>query len=231
MSLVPQRFDRVHPRRRHGGVQPGQDAGQAADDEGGDDAHGVDVGGVGLAVAEPADERGDGQGDADAEADAEQAAGQADHRGLDQELEGDVFLLGPQGAADADLAGALGDGGQHDVHDADAADQQREAGDADDDEVEDQVEPLGVAQDLDGGLDLHVDARGGGAAGAGGAADVDLGLGEAGEVVDVVHGSALEPDLGQFDLLAFHGAGLAAHDDVAEGFAGEGEGEVDVEVE
>ena len=37
--------------------------------------------------------------------------------------------LAPQGAADADLAGPLGDGGQHDVHDADAADEQRDGGD------------------------------------------------------------------------------------------------------
>ena len=34
------------------------------------------------------------------------------------------------GHADADLAGAFGDRHEHDVHDADAADQQRDAGDA-----------------------------------------------------------------------------------------------------
>ena len=36
--LVPQRLDRVHPRRHHGGVQAEADADQAADDEAADDA-------------------------------------------------------------------------------------------------------------------------------------------------------------------------------------------------
>ena len=67
--------------------------------------------------------------DADPEGDAEQAADAGEHDRLDQELLGDVAPLGPQGAADADLAGPLGDGRQHDVHDADAADQQRDRGD------------------------------------------------------------------------------------------------------
>ena len=38
-------------------------------------------------------------------------------------------LPGPQGLADTDLPGALGDRDQHDVHNADAAHQQRDAGD------------------------------------------------------------------------------------------------------
>ena len=38
-------------------------------------------------------------------------------------------MSGTDGHADADLAGPLGDGDQHDVHDADAADQQADAGD------------------------------------------------------------------------------------------------------
>ena len=64
--------------------------------------------------------------DDEPDGDAEQAADAREHHRLDQELLGDVPLLGAQGAADADLAGALGHGGQHDVHDADAADQQRD---------------------------------------------------------------------------------------------------------
>ena len=59
-----------------------------------------------------------------------------EHDRLDQELLGDVAPLGAQGAADADLAGPLGDGRQHDVHDADAADQQRDRGDRAEDDAE-----------------------------------------------------------------------------------------------
>ena len=59
----------------------------------------------------------------------EQAADDREHDALGQELLRDVAPLGAQGAADADLAGPLGDGGQHDVHDADAADDQRDRGD------------------------------------------------------------------------------------------------------
>ncbi len=40
------------------------------------------------------------------------------------------MALGADGLADADFAGPLGDRYQHDVHDADAADEQRDAGDA-----------------------------------------------------------------------------------------------------
>src|SRR5579872_5301569 len=53
---------------------------------------------------------------------ADDAANQG-HRGrLDQELQKDVFSACAEGLADADLAGALGDGYKHDVHDDDAAD-------------------------------------------------------------------------------------------------------------
>ena len=68
--------------------------------------------------------------------DAQQAADAGEHDGLDQELLGDVAPLGAQGPADADLAGPLGDGRQHDVHDADAADQQRDRRDRPQDDAE-----------------------------------------------------------------------------------------------
>ena len=45
---------------------------------------------------------------------------------LDQELQQDVHAPGADRHPDADLAGALGDRDQQDVHDADAADQQRD---------------------------------------------------------------------------------------------------------
>ena len=61
---------------------------------------------------------------------ADQAAQAGDDDCLDQELQENVAPLGAHGLADADLARALGDGYEHDVHDADAAYEQRDAGDA-----------------------------------------------------------------------------------------------------
>ena len=58
-----------------------------------------------------------------------QAAQHRDHQGFDQNLDEDVGRGGADGFADADFAHALGDARQHDVHDADAAHQQADAGD------------------------------------------------------------------------------------------------------
>ena len=64
--------------------------------------------------------------DADAEQRAQDAARQAQHGRLDQELQQDVPRLRADRHADADLARALGHRHEQDVHDADAADQQRD---------------------------------------------------------------------------------------------------------
>src|SRR5688500_6967940 len=154
-SLMPQGLDRVHPRRHDGRVEAEADSDQSADDKAADDRPVGDAGGVAL-VADALDDPRQQLGGAGAQHDADQAAGQADDGGLDEELQGDMAPLGAQGPADADLAGALGHRRQHDVHDADPADHQREAGDAHHDEVEHAVEPLGIAQDLDGGFYLKV---------------------------------------------------------------------------
>ena len=66
---------------------------------------------------------------AHAQGDADQAAERAQHDRLDQELEQDVTRLGAHGHPDADLAGALGHAHEHDVHDANAANQERDARD------------------------------------------------------------------------------------------------------
>jgi hypothetical protein len=50
------------------------------------------------------------------------------HR-LEQELPRDVTGAGPEGLAQADLAGPLADGDEHDVGHPDATDQQRDPGD------------------------------------------------------------------------------------------------------
>src|SRR5699024_2153009 len=61
---------------------------------------------------------------------AEQSADAADHGCFNQKLDNDASALGADGLADADLPGALGDGDQHNVHNADAAHQQGDGGDA-----------------------------------------------------------------------------------------------------
>ena len=71
------------------------------------------------------DDRGQDRGDRD----ADQAADQADGDRLEQELAEDAVALGADRLADADLARALGDRDEHDVHHADAADEERDAGD------------------------------------------------------------------------------------------------------
>ena len=48
---------------------------------------------------------------------------------LDQELQQHLPRPRADGQADADLARPLGHGDEHDVHDADAADEQADAGD------------------------------------------------------------------------------------------------------
>ena len=64
-----------------------------------------------------------------ADGDADRAAQHADHDRLDQELGQDVAPPRANRFADADLARALGDTHQHDVHDPDPADDKRNAGD------------------------------------------------------------------------------------------------------
>ena len=65
-----------------------------------------------------------------AEAGPEHTPDQTEDRRLDQELAADDPRSGPEGLAQSDLTDALGHRHQHDVHHADAPDQQRDAGDA-----------------------------------------------------------------------------------------------------
>ena len=68
--------------------------------------------------------------DAQARPDPETAPRHREDERLDEELHQDVERLGPERHAQADLARSLGDAHEHDVHDPDAADQQRDRGDA-----------------------------------------------------------------------------------------------------
>ena len=82
-----------------------------------------------IAVSQPNDCRSTTDAPAPS-ADADRAAGDAQHHGLDEELQEDVAPRRAERLANADLARPLGDRHEHDVHDADAADEQRHGGDA-----------------------------------------------------------------------------------------------------
>src|SRR6185295_9967316 len=75
---------------------------------------------------------------------------EGDHHRLGEKLAHDVALPGADGAADSDLTGALEHGRQHDVHNPDTADQQRDAGDTDHDERENLVGGLLLLQQTGG---------------------------------------------------------------------------------
>ena len=93
----------------------------------------------------------------------EQAAADRDQDGFGEELADDIEAAGADGAADADFAGALHDGGEHDVHDADAADEQRDGGDRHHDVSEDGLRALLLGEQGGGDGDaeiLHVVVRG-----------------------------------------------------------------------
>ncbi len=83
------------------------------------------------------------QADADAADEAADAADQGDDGGLDQELALDVDGGCAERFADADLARALGDGDQHDVHHADAAKRERQQSDGAEEERHHAEDALG----------------------------------------------------------------------------------------
>ena len=119
---MAKRLDGVHQRGAAGGIDP-EDHGNGDGDgegngEGREGQHGLHVG-CGR----------DGQGDQCPEYQTDHAAGEGEDEGLHQELQHDVAAAGAERAADADLTGALADGGEHDIHDANTADDQRDGRD------------------------------------------------------------------------------------------------------
>src|ERR1700687_6345639 len=115
--LVAQAFDGIELGGADSGNGAEQDANQRADGNGND---GRETGNRNAIGGEEAD----GVGDGESNNNAEDAADEGDENGLGKELEADLALGGADCFADADLANAGADRGQHDVHDADAADQQ-----------------------------------------------------------------------------------------------------------
>src|SRR6185437_1182171 len=121
-SLILERFYRVHLS----GAGGGDGAEDHSDQEGGaerdeDGRYGDGEGVVG--------EEAYGQGQGQSDNSADDSAGERDDDGFGQELQLDLAIGCAQGLADADFADARAHGGQHDVHDADAADGQGDGGD------------------------------------------------------------------------------------------------------
>src|SRR5580698_3002584 len=91
----------------------------------------------------------EGRDDGERTEQAEATADERDDCGLGEELAADVACGGAERLADADLAGALGHGDEHDVHDADAAKREREQGDGGEEDrhyVEDAVGELDTVE-------------------------------------------------------------------------------------
>src|SRR3954469_18817888 len=117
--FVMERFDRIEARVPDGGIEAENDTNRHRDAESKHDRRGGHDG-------RPTGEDPDQLRKSDAKQNSGDAAGQRNDRRLDQELPDAVTLPRADGAADADLARPLQPAGQHDVHDPDAADQQRD---------------------------------------------------------------------------------------------------------
>src|SRR6266849_4889961 len=105
--FVPQRLDRIEPRRLVRGVQAEHDPRERGGHEGGD--HRAE-----RHVRRDRREMGDREGDEAAHQHSHGAAHEGQGRGLDQELPQDFAAGRAQGLADADLPGALRAGDRHD---------------------------------------------------------------------------------------------------------------------
>ena len=129
--------------------------------------------------------------------------------------------LGAQRPADADLAGPLRDGGQHDVHDADAANDQRDRSNRPQHEREDPLRLLGLLQqierDRDGEILLRVKL-------------FEQALNDVGRFLDMFHPVNGHGELADFQLLGLIGAGTLIGNDLAEADLVSVVGDIDIAV-
>jgi hypothetical protein len=121
--FVSERVDGIELRCLPRGIKAEDDA------DGGVERH-RDEDDVDLNLHRPLEPRGQPPRHPDPACDAHQTSGDRQYERFDQELEEDARRLRADGHADADLARPFRDADEHDVHDADAADQQRDGGDA-----------------------------------------------------------------------------------------------------
>src|SRR5262245_56527145 len=123
--FVPKTLDWVEV----GGLLRGPDAEDESDKD--RDGHPAHDGPERDRGGELGQEEQDHVADHEGEDHAQDTAEGSQRHGLEQELADDVAFAGADGLADADLAGAFGDADEHDVHHADAADQQAHGRDGD----------------------------------------------------------------------------------------------------
>lgn len=121
-SLVAQRLDGVQATGLEGGVKAEEDPDEHGEAEGQQDRLQGNHRG-------PLAEASGNVGEEIAESHSDQSARQGEDHGLDQKLTENVSPLGAQGHPDADLTNALGDRDQHDVHDPNPPDQERDRSD------------------------------------------------------------------------------------------------------
>src|SRR5262249_20334524 len=121
---------------------------------------------------------------------ADQSASQAHRRRFNEELDQDGPAFGADGFADADFSRSFGHRDEHDVHDTDAAHEERQAGDEDTGAANDHAQTIETADEKFHGVDAEIviDARLQAAHTAHHAADFLLG------VVDGGKGSDLDGD-------------------------------------
>src|SRR5437879_1135226 len=146
---MPQGFHRVHFCGAEGGVDAEDDTDQRGN---GESDHGRPQNDDGFHAGKVADEPGNGH----TEQHAHNATRAGKHHGLDEELRDDVAAFGAERATDADLARALGHARKHDVHNADAADEQRDGGNRAEHDVENLLGPFGLPELFKWNLDVVV---------------------------------------------------------------------------
>src|SRR5216683_4870788 len=116
--FIPQRFDGIQARSFPSRVEAEDDPDRSRDNDGGDN-------GQHRRLRGPMKENADQEGPAAPKKDAHGPAEKAQHDCFHEELAEDIPRPRAHGHAQADLPRALGDRNQHDVHDADPADDQR----------------------------------------------------------------------------------------------------------
>src|SRR5436190_990286 len=116
--LVAQRFDWIESGCLAGGIKPEKHPDEGAEHERDQDRIRRDKSG-------PLGQQGEESCRTGAGGDADQAAQSAEHNGFDEELAQDIAPMRADGEANADFASPLGDADEHDVHDANPADDER----------------------------------------------------------------------------------------------------------
>src|SRR5258708_17502067 len=139
--FVAESFDRVEAGGADGRDHAADQSNGAEDQDGDDQGDGIDgepdvsgfgVFGHGAVERKPAD----GEGNDVGEDDAEKSANEGNGESLGEKLEEDVAAAGAERLLDANFAGGLGDGDEHDIHQADATDAQREGADEGEQDLE-----------------------------------------------------------------------------------------------